>query len=277
MIMRLRFAFCVALMLIALVGPARASSPPAAAGSAQRLVLRFAPGVRYTRAETLTHHVTYDLNPTLRKLTGSKSNPVTILEVRQRTLQELDATGAVKISETNTRHYVDSKDKSVVTRNSDYSGTLKPDGSRAPSPGFLGDAGDGALDQLPAGPIAVGQTWSFSRNFKVDRSLGQGVMTYTDKLERLETRGGKTYAIIGVTGAGRADIASDLRGRGFHTTDLNLTGTGEFDVTDGMPGAQHYTAHGEWRTHVLFSKIGVIFDDTYEAQPWTRASASSTH
>lgn len=262
------------LATVALVGAA-GTSFTRAADTPDRLSLRFAPGVTYARTESTTHNVIYDLNKTLRRLTGSKSDPVTISETRSRSLL-LNANGSVKISETNTRRYVDKKDKSVITRHADYNGTLSADGKRNPPPGFLGDAGDGALDELPDQPIAAGQTWTFSRNFLIDRSLGQGVMKYTDKVERIEMRGRKRFAIISVSGAGRADLAKDLRAKGFHTSDVALTGTAEFNISDGLPAAQHYTARGSWYARIMFAKIGVIFNDTYEAQPWTRSSAGST-
>ena len=260
---------------VALVGFALASSTRAASSAAERLALRFEPGATYSRTETVTHHVTYEMSKALRGLAGSRAAPVTILEVRNRSLHMFNGSGQVKIDETNSRRYVDSKNKSVVTRHADYSGTLSSDGKRSPAPGSLGDPGDGALDQLPDQPLTVGQTWTFSRNFLVDRSLGQGVMTYTDKVVRIETRGRKSFAIISVNGAGRADLASDLQKKGFHTADLILTGTGEFDITDGLPGVQHYTAHAKWSTRVMFARIGVDFDDTYDAAPWMRSPGTS--
>jgi len=217
----------------------------------------------------MVHLVTYDMSKTLHQLTGSRSNPVTIDETRNQTLRMTDSGGAYKENEKDTRRYAEgAKDKSVVVRQADASGTLAPNGDRNPAPASLGDPGDGLLDQLP-GDIAVGQTWSFTRAIKVDRTLGQGTMTYTDKLDRIETRNGHRIAIVDVTGAGRVDVASDLQAKGFHTAPMQLTGSAEFDITDGLPGKQHCTAHVEWVTRILFTRIGVTFDDTYDATPWT--------
>ena len=37
-------------------------------------------------------------------------------------------------------------------------------------------------------PLAPGQIWTFTRPIKTDRDLGQGTMTYTDKLARVDDR-----------------------------------------------------------------------------------------
>jgi len=264
---RLKCAPLAAACAVALVSAAFASSTrnPVAA---ERFALRFVPGVRYTRSENVIHLVTYDLNKTLRNLTGSRSNPVTILETRRRILI-LSPPDAIKETETNTRRYAPgAKDKSVIVRTVDYAGQLAPDGVRKPPLDALEDAGDGALDQLPDQPLFVGQAWSFSRPIRVERTLGQGTMLYTDTLDRIEQRAGKRVAIIAVTGIGRVDVARDLQRKGFKTATMALTGNAEFNLTDGLPGAQHYAARVEWGTRILFTHIGVIFDDTYDATPW---------
>jgi len=268
---RLKGAPLAAACALALFGVAPASSTPSP-GAAGRFALHFAPGARYTRSEDVIHLVTYDINKTLRNLTGNRSNPVTILETRQRTLI-LNAPDNVKETETNTRRYAPgAKDKAVIVRTVDYSGQLFPDGVRKPPPDALEDAGDGALDQLPDQPIHLGQSWSFTRPIKVERTLGQGTMTYTDKLDRIEERNGKRIAIIDVTGVGRIDTARDLQHKGFKTATMVLTGNADFDLTDGLPGAQHYAARVEWGTRIFFTHIGVIFDDTYDATPWTETA-----
>ena len=79
-------------------------------------------------------------------------------------------------------------------------------------------------------------------------------------------------AVIDVKGAGRADVVQDLKAKGFQTADMTLAGTAEFDLTSGTAGVQHYTAHTQWSTHVLWVHLGLIFDDTYDAAPWSVAT-----
>jgi hypothetical protein len=243
----------------------------ARADDAIGISLHFAPGAHYQRTEKLVHFITYDISKTLKGLAGSRADDVTILEDRTRTLSMLDASGKIQVTAENTRRFggANPKDKSVKQRTDKYEGTIWPNGVTRPASVALGDAGDGALDQLPDKPLAIGQTWTFQRPVKVDRELGQGTMTYTDKLARVEERGGHRIAIIEVAGTGRVDAAKDLQAKGFHTAPIALKGTAEFDTTTGLPGTQHYTADVEWMTHVIFAKVGVKFHDTYDATPWT--------
>jgi hypothetical protein len=264
-------SLCAAVALAALAF-AVAGERAASADDAVGMTLRFTPGAHYQRTEKLVHLVTYDLSKTLKKLAGGKADDVTILEDRTRTLSMLDTSGKVVVTEQNTRRFggATPKDKSVKQRTDKYEGTIWPNGVMRPASPALGDVGDGALDQLPDKPLAVGQTWTFDRPVKIDRELGQGSMTYTDKLSRIEVRAGHRIAIIDVAGTGRVDAAKDLQAKGFHTATVLLTGTAEFDTTTGLPGTQHYTAGTEWMTHVMFAKIGVKFNDTYDATPWLK-------
>jgi hypothetical protein len=137
-----------------------------------------------------------------------------------------------------------------------------------PSDEPLTDPGDGALSVLPAGPIAAGTTWTFTRRFLVDREMGAGTMSYTDAVARVEDRAGHRVAVINVTGAGRADVAQDLQAKGFRTAAMQLAGVAQFDLTSGLPLLQHYTAHAEWSIRPFGVHIGLIFDDTYDADPF---------
>jgi hypothetical protein len=184
----------------------------------------------------------------------------------------------VSETETNTRKFGGEKPKDATTkvRTVQYDGTIAPDGIRTPARDTLGDAGDGALDQLPDIPLAPGQVWTFSREVRTDRELGEGPMTYTDKVDRIEDRAGHRIAIIDVTGVGRISPAADMASHGFKSAEMKLSGTAEFDTTTGLPGVQHYTGKVRWGTVVMFAHIGVVFNDTYDAAPLSPAAAGAT-
>ena len=248
---------------------ATTASAPAPATFAWHL----APAAKYTSTSQMTHVVSYDMNGTLRAIAGSRADPVTILEQRVATLAA-GQSGAVNVTTVDTRRYggAHPKDASVVSRTVEYKGTEAADGTRTPTDEPLVDAGDGALSQLPRSPLAVGQSWGFARKILVEREMGQGTMNYTDTLTRIDVRGGHQIAVIDVKGDGRADVASDLQAKGFRTAELTLAGTAEFDLTAGLPGVQHYTAHAEWSIRPFGVHVGVIFDDTYEATAWSLKS-----
>ena len=251
------------------------SAPPAPAADAVQLALQTAPNTRVTVARTAVHVVSYDMNHTLMSLLGNRVAPTTLIDSRTATI-DVSADGARIIEDaTVLRKFggTDPKDKSVVTRHDRYEGALARDGVRTPPVARLGDAGDGALDELPAAPLRVGQTWTFSRPIGLDRTLGDGTMTYTDTLAGLSERSGHRIASITVSGVCEAQPASDLQAKGFHPSTYTLRGTAEFDVTAGLPGVQHYDGQVEWIAHVMFSKIGIKFADTYDSSGWTLAGA----
>lgn len=214
------------------------------------------------------HLVVFDMSKTLKSMAGGRANDETVLEDRDISLVVRDA-NAVSETETNTRKYGGDKPKSseVKVRTVQYDGTIAPDGIRTPPRDALGDAGDGALDQLPDIPLAPGQSWTFWRHVHTDRDLGEGNMTYLDKVDRVEDRNGHRIAIISVTGTGQITPAKDLQDHGFKTAPMTFSGTAEFDTTTGLPGVQHYTGKVRWATTVMFAHIGVVFNDTYDATP----------
>ena len=250
--------------------PAAPSLAFAADAAPPHIVWRLTPSQHYAADIRMTHVIANDLGGVLKALAGSKADPVTILDERTIDVAAGPA-GALDAAIVDVRRYGGDhpKDTSVVRRSSEYKGTLADDGKRTPSGEPLADAGDGALAELPPGPIAVGASWTFSRSILVDRELGQGTMTYTDTLARIDVRNGHAIAVIDVKGAGRVDVARDLAAKGFKTTDMTLQGTAEFDLTTALPGVQHYTAHAQWNTKVMWVHLGLIFDDTYDADPWT--------
>ncbi|HYK54421.1 MAG TPA: hypothetical protein VEV38_12935 [Candidatus Eremiobacteraceae bacterium] len=234
------------------------------------LTWRLDPSMHYTDEVHMTHVIANDLSGIYKKLAGSKADPVTILEDRTTEFGAGQA-GNVDGSIVDVRHYggLQSKDASVMKRTSAYKGTIAASGRRTPSDEPLYDVGAGPLCDFPATPVAVGQSWTLTRNILVDRDLGHGTMTYTDTLEKIDTRQGHRIAIIAVKGAGRVDVAPDLTAKGFKTSDIALTGTAEFDTTTGLPGVQHYTAHAQWNTKVMWIHLGLIFDDTFDALAWS--------
>jgi hypothetical protein len=250
-----------------------AASSAASADAPEQFAWRLSPSTRYSADVHLTHVISNDLSGIYKTLAGSKADPVTILEDRTIAVTA-GAASAINVAVSDARRYggVHPKDPSVVTRTSAYAGTLAGDGKRTPNDEPLVDAGDGALAQLPDTPISPGQSWTFSRTFLIDRDLGQGSMTYTDTFERVDVRDGHRIAVIAVKASGRADVVADLKAKGFQTADMTLAGTAEFDLTSGLAGTQHYTAHTEWGTHVLWVHLGLIFDDTYDAVAWTAAT-----
>ena len=250
-----------------------ASMQPAKTDDAVPIALRLAPG-RYQRTEKLVHLITYQMSKALKNLAGSRADDQTVLEDRTRLLT-IKAQGAISETETNTRRFGGDhpKDKSIKERTVQYDGTIASNGIRKPVRDSLEDAGDGALDQLPDIPLAPGQTWTFSRDVHTDRELGQGPMTYVDKVVRIEERNGHRIAIISVSGTGRIAPASDLQSHGFKTATMDFSGTAEFDTTSGLPGVQHYTGKVTWATKVMFARIGVVFNDTYDAAAYQPAGA----
>lgn len=265
---RLRTIAALALVAVAVAVPLAGG-----ADEANDLTWRPAPLTQYRARIRMTHVISNDLRGALKALAGSRADPVTIIEEREVAIS-IGSGGEIGTTTTDRRHYGGDhpKDTSVVTRTSAYKGTLGKDGTLAPSVEPLTDVGDGALSQFPGGrPPTMGQSWSFSRKILVDRELGSGTMTYTDTLTRIDTRNGHRIAVIDVKGTGRADVAQDLKAKGFATTDMTFSGTAEFDLTTGLPAAQHYVAHAKWNTRVMWVHIGLAFDDTYDADPWSPA------
>jgi len=230
--------------------------------------LQLTPGP-YHRTEKLVHLIVFDMSKTLKSMAAGRADDQTIIEDRTRALM-IKEKGAISETETNVRRFGGDKPKepTVKERTLQYEGSIAPDGIRTPPREALEDAGDGALDQLPDIPLAPGQTWTFSRKIHTDRELGQGWMTYLDKLVRVEQRGTHRIAIIDVKATGRIAPVTDMQSHGFKTSTMELAGTAEFDTTTGLPGVQHYTGKVRWSTTVMmFTHIGVIFNDTYDAAP----------
>jgi hypothetical protein len=266
-------ALACALALCTTSAIAAAGATPAPSGEPVRLALHLVPNAHVTFARTAVHLVSYDMNHTLLSLLGSRAAPTTLIDTRTAIIDVSQDGAHIKEDATTVRRYggTDPKDKSVVTRHDRYEGAIAASGVRTPAVARLSDAGDGALDELPATPLRVGQTWTFSRPVSLDRSLAEGTMTYTDTLTSLSVRNGHQIAAITVNGTCDAQPASDLEAKGFHPSTYSLHGTADFDVTAGTPGTQHYDGQVEWTAHVMFSKIGLKFVNTYDSNGWTVA------
>jgi hypothetical protein len=217
------------------------------------------------------------MNHTLMSLLGDRVAPTTLVDTRTALIDILPDGGRIKEDATSVRRYGgdNPKDKSTISRHDHYEGTLAPNAVRTPAVARLADAGDGALDELPVALVRIGQSWTFSRPISIERTLGEGTMTYTDTLTGLTDRNGHRIATITVSGTGVAAPASDLQAKGFHPASYSLHGSAEFDVTAGLPGKEHYDANVEWVAHVVFSKIGLKFADTYDAAGWTVSDGHS--
>lgn len=236
-----------------------------------RLEWKAAPGTHASAAQSLKHVISYDVNGSIRGLLGSRVDPITIIEERTQTFAFGPKPASFEETEINVRRYGGDKpkDSSVKERKITSSGSLAPTGRREPPVLRWSDAGDAVFSQLPGGDVSVGQTWTFSAPVSVDRDLGYGTMQYTEKLLRVDQRGAHQVAVIEVLGTGRMDAAPDLQSKGFHTTTMSFGGTAEFDATDGVPGEQHYTGHLKWNARVFLTHVGVLFDETYDAKPWS--------
>lgn len=279
---------------------------PAPAGTATRLVWRAPAGsARWTGLSTVNVTVTYAMSSVLKAMAGHRADPVYVIEERTRTFSAGTAPGEIDINDQFSRKHggTNPTDTTVKTRTrkqilqNDASGQtgLEPYLCKAepplndtdPDPKTFAacspavpiesrryeDPGDAALDQLPAGPVAPGASWTFTRAVIVGREFASGTITYVDTLQRIDQRSRHQIAVIDVAGTGRVDLAPDLQARGFHTGTMTFAGTGEFDLTAGSPGTQHYTGHADWHASILGANIGLALDEVYEGKAWSAASS----
>ncbi|HXW50396.1 MAG TPA: hypothetical protein VEJ41_00280 [Candidatus Acidoferrales bacterium] len=261
-------------------------------------------GSHWVGLSTVDVTVTYQMSSVLKAMAGHRADPVYIIEDRTRTFAPADVE-TVDVTDVFARRHggPNPPDTTVKTRtrkqilpidSSGQSGLepylckdepplndADPDPksftacapAEAPADRRYQDAGDAALAELPAGPVAPGTSWSFTRPVIVSREFASGTLTYVDTLQRFEQRDGHEIAIVDVAATGRVDLASDLEARGFHTGTMTFSGTGEFDTTSGAPGTQHYTGHADWHASILGANIGLSLDEVYDAKPWTTASS----
>ncbi|MBC5825504.1 MAG: hypothetical protein GIW99_00995 [Candidatus Eremiobacteraeota bacterium] len=236
----------------------------------ETLAWRVAPDLRYAGTEKFVHVISYEMSRALHAVLGSRAQPTTIIERRQITLSVRASDGRYEEADTDVRRFGGTSPKSTASKERTFrsSGVLTAVGPVPSDSNPLTDAGEGGLAELPRGPVKIGQSWTFSRPIKVDVELGKGTMTYTDTLTRVEQRGDRRVAVIRVSGEGRVDAAADLRAKGFKTAPMTLRGSAEFDLTAGSPGSQHYAARAQWNTRVMLTSVGILFDDSFDSDPW---------
>ncbi|MBC5804763.1 MAG: hypothetical protein ACR2KS_08280 [Candidatus Eremiobacter antarcticus] len=273
-----------------------------------------APSQQYVAQSNASRTVSYQMNGVLRRLAGSRADPVTILEQRNRTLDARSNGDGVYVAEVILRRYGGEhpKDASVKKRShrelvpaqaaSRFSpvgfscGSQDEEAGASPSPAATStqaaaaayvtcaaakdgqaqlyeDPGDAALAEFPAGPIKVGDSWTFSRRSRLERELAAGEVTYVDRLVRVEQRGDHRIAVLDVQATGRMDVVKDLQARGFKTATMAFKGIAEFDATSGVPQHQHYTGSTQWNTAILGAHLGLSIDETYDATPWALQNA----
>ncbi len=243
---------------------------PSSSASVEQIAWHLTPGEHYETAEKYVHVVSYDVARALRSVLGPRADPTTILEERNITLNVVTSDGKLEKTDIDVRRFGGDhpKESGAVQRIEHSTQTLgyEPHGTPVTKP--LNDAGEGVLDALPRQAVRIGESWTFTRPIKVERELGQGAMTYTNTLTRIEERNNHRIAVISVTGSGPVDAAANLQTKGFKTATMSLRGTAEFDLSAGVPGAQHFVAHVQWNARVVMVHIGLLFDDTYDATPW---------
>jgi hypothetical protein len=290
-------------MLAAACAFALAASPQPSA-PALRLIWKAPQGnAHWVSQSSVNVTVTFQMSSVLKAMAGHRADPTYIVEDRTRTYAKGDATGSVNVDDAFTRRHggPHPSDTEVKKRARKQTVSFDPSGRFGMGP-FLckgeptlndadpdpktyhacpatetagdhpyEDPGDAALAEFPAGPVTVGSSWSFTRPITAGRDFSSGTLTYVDTLQRVEERDGRQIAVIDVAATGRVDLPSDLVARGFHTGTMSLNGTAQFDVTRGVPDAAHYAAHALWHASILGANIGLAYDETYDATPWSVA------
>ena len=250
---------------------------------------------------TVQHNVTFLLSGVLKGMVGHRADPVYVIEDRTRTYTIPHGSNEIYVNDLFARHHggPNNTDSTVKRRTRkqivpfDASGrsSFEPflcKGERplddtnptwaafkgcpeTDSPGdhAFQDPGDAALAELPVGPAEIGQTWAFSRPVVVGREEGSGTLDFVDTLQRIDERGTHRIAVIDVTATGRMNPSADLKSRGFHTSTMTFSGGAEFDLGQGVPGAQHYTGHVEFHASIMGANIGYALDEVYDGKPWT--------
>jgi hypothetical protein len=255
---------------------------------------------RWTALSTVNTTVTYVMSSVLKAMVGHRADPVYIIEDRTRTYSSAGSSDQLDVDDVFARrHGGPHPDNALVQRSrkqiiafeqggqvgiEPYLCKAEPPLNDAdPNPKSFSacaspepaadrryqDPGDAALAQLPGGPVQIGKSWSFTRFVTVGREFASGSLTYVDTVQGIDTVDGQQIADIDVAATGRVDLASDLEARGFHTGTMSFTGTAAFNMTTGMPAAQHYTGHAEWHASILGANIGLVYDEVYEGKPWT--------
>jgi hypothetical protein len=305
-----KFNFVLAATMLLAAGTTLGASPtPAPAGEQLRLVWRApAKGTAFIGLSSVQHNIAFQMSEALKAMAGHRADPIYVVEDRTRTYTTPNGEADVYVDDAFARHHggpnnTDPTGKKRARKQIvpfDQNGRIgyepylckdePPLNDANPNPTSFSlcsasasdpdartyeDPGDAVLTQFPAGPAEIGQTWTFTRPVVVGREEGYGPLDYVLTLQRLDQRGKHQIAVFDVSATGRINPSKDLQARGFHTATMTLSGTAEFDVGQGIPGAQHYTGHVEFHASIMGANIGYTFDEVYDGQPWTQASAST--
>ncbi len=255
--------------------------------------------MQYNASSSIAQNITFQMSAMLRGMAGHRADPVYVIEDRTRTFIQHDNGAYVNDAYSRRHGGPNNKDTTVKNRTRKQIVPFEAGGrygiepflcknepplddananptafkscppSDAAESRVYEDPGDAVLSELPAGPIEIGQSWTFSRSVVVGREEGYGSMNYVDTLQRIDEHGKQRIAVIDVTATGRINANKDLQSRGFHTATMTFAGTAEFDLGQGTPGSQHYTGRVEWHASIMGANIGFAYDEIYDAKPWT--------
>ncbi len=291
-------------VMLALFGMGAATPTPG--GDQTQLVWRApAKDVQFVGASSVQHNITFQMSSVFKAMAGHRADPIYVVEDRTRIYTTPHGENDVYVDDAFARHHGGpaSGDPTVVKRARKQIVPFQPDGRfgfepylckdepplddahahpssftacssvGAPADRVYEDPGDAVLSEFPANPIGIGQSWTFSRPVVVGREEGYGSLDYVLTLQRIDQRGKRAIAVFDVSATGRINPSKDLQDHGFHTATMTFSGTAEFDLTQGTPGAQHYTGHVEFHASIMGANIGYAFDEIYDGTPWTVASA----
>ena len=280
------------------------AASPAPAGERIRLVWH-APDKdsQYVGASSVQHNITFEMSAVLKSMAGHRADPIYVVEDRSRVYTTPHGESQVYVNDAFARHHggPNNTDPTVKKRTRKQIVPFDPSGrfgyepflckdepplddananpttfkqcppADPPSDHAYEDPGDAVLTEFPAPPIEIGQSWTFSRPVVVGREEGYGTLDYVLTLQRVDDRGKRRVAVFDVSATGRITPSKDLADHGFHTATMTLSGTAEFDLSQGTPGVQHYTGHVDFHASIMGANIGYAFDEVYDGTPWTVA------
>jgi hypothetical protein len=296
------FSRCAAAIAVGFSLVALLAATPKPATSKVHLAWRApAKDSQFDAASSVQQDVTFQMSAALKAMAGHRADPIFVVEDRTRTFTAETGDTEISIVDSYARRHggPNNTDPTVKRRTRKQIITFEPSGQYGiepflctnepplddahanpttfskcpagdtPSSARYEDPGDAALSELPAGPIDVGQSWTFTRNVVVEREEGSGSLNFVDTLARVDERGNQHIAVIDVTATGRINPSSDLAAHGFHTATMTLTGTAEFNLDQGTPGTTHYSDEVEFHASIMGANIGYTINEIYDGSPWT--------
>jgi hypothetical protein len=287
-----------------------AAAPAPAPSSEQAHLVWRAPAKneQFVGASSVQHNITFEMSAVFKKMAGHRADPIYVVEDRSRTYTAPHGESEVYVNDAFARHHGGPNNTDPTVRKRDRKQIVPFDATgrvgyepylckdepplddsnpnptsykACPSPGPASDRtyedpGDAVLAELPASALDIGQSWTFSRPVVVGREEGYGTLDYVLTLQRIDERGKRKVAVFDVSATGRINPSKDLADRGFHTSTMTLSGTAEFDLSQGTPGMQHYTGHVDFHASIMGANIGYAFDEVYDGTPWTVAPVPSS-